>query len=119
MLLDSEMLTPKLHIQPYRPIPPSGELERLLFEPGSLHFGIVLTGATLCYETKFCKFFLARVGLPAARRQAMFVDVNFWPTLLSVAPLVHYTVSSVGLSVVCNVLYCGETVRPVKNCLKE
>ena len=41
--------------------------------------------------------------------------VTFWPTVLSVEPLVHRVVclSSVCLSVVvCDVLYCGETVRP-------
>ena len=40
----------------------------------------------------------------------------FWPTVLSVEPLVHYVVClSVCLSsVVCDVLYCGETVRPSK-----
>ena len=31
---------------------------------------------------------------------------RFWPTVLSVVPL------SVCLFVVCDVLYCGETVRP-------
>ena len=37
----------------------------------------------------------------------------FWPTVLSVVPLVQCLVclSSVCLSV-CDVLYCGETVRP-------
>ena len=37
--------------------------------------------------------------------------IRFWPTVLSVEPLVHCVVC---LSVVCNVLYCGETVRPSK-----
>jgi len=30
--------------------------------------------------------------------------IDFWPTVLSVEPLLHY--------VVCNVLYCGKTVHP-------
>jgi len=34
---------------------------------------------------------------------------SFWLTVLLVEPLVHYVVC---LSVVCNVLYCGKTVRP-------
>jgi len=33
---------------------------------------------------------------------------GFWPTVLSVAPLAHCVVC---LSVVCDVLYCGEMVR--------
>ena len=40
---------------------------------------------------------------------------SFWPTVLSVEPLVHYVVClSVvcRLSVVCVVLYCGKMVRP-------
>ena len=39
-----------------------------------------------------------------------FWQVWFWPTVLSVEPLVQYVVC---LSV-CDVLYCGETVRPSK-----
>jgi len=41
---------------------------------------------------------------------------HFWPTVLSVEPLVQCVVCrlSVCLSVVCNVLYCGKTVRPSK-----
>ena len=42
---------------------------------------------------------------------------SHWPTVLSVEPLVHGVVclSSVCLSfVVCDILYCGETVRPSK-----
>jgi len=35
--------------------------------------------------------------------------VYFWPTVLSVEPLVHCVVC---LSSICNVLYCCETVRP-------
>ena len=40
--------------------------------------------------------------------------VTFWPTVLSVEPMLQYVVSlSVFcLSVVCNVFYCGKTVRP-------
>jgi len=39
----------------------------------------------------------------------------FWPTVLSVEPLVHCVVClSVCLSSVCDVLYCGDTVRPSK-----
>ena len=34
---------------------------------------------------------------------------NFWPTVLSVVPLAQCVVCH--LSVVCDVLYCGETVR--------
>jgi len=34
----------------------------------------------------------------------------FWPTVVSVVPLVHCVVCR--LSVVCNVLYCDKTVRP-------
>ena len=34
---------------------------------------------------------------------------SFWPTVLSVEPLVQCVVC---LSVICNVLYCGKTVRP-------
>jgi len=39
---------------------------------------------------------------------------HFWPTVLSVEPLVQCAVCrlSVWLSVVCNVLYCGKTLRP-------
>jgi len=41
---------------------------------------------------------------------------NFWPTVLSVVPLVHcvvcLSVVVCRLSSVCDVLYCGETVRP-------
>ena len=44
------------------------------------------------------------------------VEFSFWPTVLSVEPLVQCLVclSSVRRpsSVVCNVLYCGKTVRP-------
>ena len=41
-------------------------------------------------------------------------NIHFWPTVLSVEPLARCVVclSSVCLSVVCDVLYCGETVRP-------
>ena len=35
--------------------------------------------------------------------------IHFWPTVLLVEPLVHCVVC---LSVVCDVLYCGKTVRP-------
>ena len=43
----------------------------------------------------------------------------FWPTVLSIEPLVHCVVClSVCLSVLCDVLYCGETVRPSEK-LKE
>ena len=34
---------------------------------------------------------------------------HFWPTVLSVEPMVHCVVC---LSVVCDALYCGKTVRP-------
>ena len=39
---------------------------------------------------------------------------RFWPTVLSVEPMVQYVVclSVCRLSVVCNVLYCGKTVHP-------
>jgi len=41
---------------------------------------------------------------------------HFWPTVLSVEPLVHCVVCLSCLSVcclsVCSVLYCGKTVRP-------
>jgi len=49
----------------------------------------------------------------------------FWPTVLSVEPMVHCVIclSVCRLSVrrlsICNVLYCGEMVRPSKNFLKE
>ena len=42
-------------------------------------------------------------------------DASFWPTVLSVEPMVQYVVflSVVCLSsVVCDALYCGKTVRP-------
>ena len=38
--------------------------------------------------------------------------LSFWPTVLSVMPLARCVVCH--LSSVCNVLYCGETVRPSK-----
>ena len=37
--------------------------------------------------------------------------LGFWPTVLSVEPLVHCVVC---LSVVCDILYCGKTVHPSK-----
>jgi len=41
---------------------------------------------------------------------------RFWPTVLSVEPMVQYVVCLSVVcrlsSVVCNVLYCGKTVRP-------
>jgi len=39
---------------------------------------------------------------------------DFWPTVLSVEPMVQYVVclSVVRRPSVCNVLYCGKTVRP-------
>jgi len=48
---------------------------------------------------------------------ASTVPFSFWPTVLSVEPMVQYVVClSFCLSVVClsvcNVLYCGKTVRP-------
>jgi len=44
------------------------------------------------------------------RQLAYFIypEAHFWPTVLSVVPLVHCVVC---LSV-CDVLYCGKTVRP-------
>jgi len=36
----------------------------------------------------------------------------FWPTVLSVAPMVHCCLSVCRLSVVFDVLYCGKTVHP-------
>jgi len=49
----------------------------------------------------------------SGRSQTFIYDGNqmtsFWPTVLSVEPLVHCVIC---LSVVCNVLYCVETVRP-------
>ena len=46
---------------------------------------------------------------------------DFWPTVLSVVPLAHCVVclSICRLSSVCEVLYCGETVRPSWKRLKE
>jgi len=41
--------------------------------------------------------------------KAVNFQTTFWPTVLSVVPLVHCVVC---LSVVCDVLYCGKTVRP-------
>ena len=42
--------------------------------------------------------------------RSCLVKVCYWPTVLSVEPMVHCVVCR--LSVICNVLYCGETVRP-------
>ena len=39
-----------------------------------------------------------------------FCFIGFWPTVLSVVPLVQCVVCR--LSVICDVLYCGKTVRP-------
>jgi len=36
----------------------------------------------------------------------------YWPTVLSVVPLAHYVVCRRLSVVVCDVLYCGKTVRP-------
>ena len=56
--------------------------------------------------------------LPHCRKDGYYSPVNFfadahcydfWPTVLSVVPLVHCVVC---LSSVCDILYCGETVRP-------
>jgi len=50
-----------------------------------------------------------------------YPTTGFWPTILSVAPLVHcFVCLSViyCLSVACDVLYCDETVRPSEK-LKE
>ena len=45
-----------------------------------------------------------------------FPTSDFWPTVLSVEPLVQCVVCRLSvicrLSVVCDVLYCGKTVRP-------
>jgi len=38
--------------------------------------------------------------------------VDFWPTVLSVEPMVQYVVCRRLSVVVCDVLYCGKTVRP-------
>ena len=37
---------------------------------------------------------------------------GFWPTVLSVEPMVQYVVCRRLSVVVCDVLYCGKTVRP-------
>jgi len=53
-------------------------------------------------------------GISIARSGWSWRIPRFWPTVLSVEPMVQCLVclSSVCPSSVCNVLYCGKTVRP-------
>ena len=60
---------------------------------------IVSPGGVICYII-YCV-------MHAKAKIICICFTHFWPTVLSVEPLVHCVVSSV-----CNVLYCGETVRP-------
>ena len=48
--------------------------------------------------------------------------VDFWPTVLSVVPLARCVVCRLSVclsSVVCDVLYCGKTVRPSEKLSEE
>ena len=61
----------------------------------------------VCFVLQHTLRLCVQVGLNRSLR------FDFWPTVLSVVPLVHYVVCvSVCLSSVCDVLYCGKTVRP-------
>jgi len=71
--------------------------EPLIFRP------LTNTTSLLQYQI-WCKF--AHGGFWA---NAWNITIFHWRTVISVEPLVHCVVC---LSVVCNVLYCGETVRP-------
>jgi len=51
----------------------------------------------------------ADLGLSAAYSQAILFLTRFWPTILSVAPLAQCVICL--SSVICDVLYCGKTVR--------
>ena len=72
----------------------------------------------------FAFLVLAHMGNPGQSQRAIIrvcvcVCVradDFWPTVLSVEPMVQYVVclSVVCRLSVCDVLYCGETVRPSK-----
>jgi len=60
----------------------------------------------------FCRF-LSNVKLNLVYGSWLNVMKNaFWPTVLSVAPMVHCCLSVCRLSVVFDVLYCGKTVHP-------
>ena len=61
--------------------------------------------------TSRCKGNFRRLMLQLTQliRFQLTIRTGFWPTVLSVEPLVYCVVC---LSVVCDVLYCGKTVRP-------
>jgi len=71
---------------------------------GSLGLSIVTSGIVCVRATR------------ATTRGSSQITLGFWPTILLVEPLVQCVVC---LSVVCNVLYCGETVRLASKKLSE
>jgi len=101
-------------------VPHSDELDQTLtsrhnvvLDSGSLAPCDVIhkTGSTLRITTPSEE---NRATAIARRQHAQIIGkvrpCGFWPTVQSVAPLVHCVVCL--FSVVCDVLYCGETVRP-------
>ena len=66
-----------------------------------------------CSHLRFCtntQYFWSTIQIINQPRRLDWWLIYFWPTVLSVEPLVQCLVCL--SSVVCNVLYCGEMVRP-------